>query len=368
MEGLGLNRLFDSVYDGTRVLVTGHTGFKGSWLCLWLRAMGAQVSGLALSPNTEPSHWTLLGLTDVADHRIDLRDAAAVRDCLRSLQPQIVFHLAAQPLVRRSYADPADTFATNVTGVVNLFECLRGLEGLTAVVHATTDKVYRNPPADSGYDEGHPLGGHDPYSTSKACAELISECYQKCFFTGVDPLAARLATARAGNVIGGGDWSEDRLVPDLVRAATTGAPLLIRNPNAIRPWQHVLDALSGYLCLGKALLADDKKEGSWNFGPDANAAMSVRELAEQLRRHWPRVNVISAAGPHPHEADTLRLDSRKAHSELGWKPVLNLTTTIESTIHWYRAYYEHGYARSRDDLDAYVMAARDAGLEWAMLQ
>jgi CDP-glucose 4,6-dehydratase len=362
MEGLALNNLFDGVYAGRRVLVTGHTGFKGSWLCLWLSTLGARVTGLALAPDTSPAHWSLLGLNNVHDVRVDLRDGQAVQRALKQVQPEIIFHLAAQPLVRRSYREPLATFDTNVIGLVHLLEAVRGVSSVRALVNVTTDKVYLEQPIDTGYHEGHPLGGHDPYSTSKACAELVTECYRKSFFTGSGP---RVATARAGNVIGGGDWSEDRLVPDLVRAASTGEALKIRNPEAIRPWQHVLEPLSGYLRLGQGLLAGDTIEGPWNFGPAADATLPVQALVAQMQAQWPGLRSEHHPGPHPHEAKTLRLDCSKAVEMLAWQAVWNADDTLRYTTEWYRAYYERGQIRSNEDLRDYVAAARAAGLGWA---
>lgn len=362
MESLALNDLFGGVYAGSRVLVSGHTGFKGSWLCLWLTALGARVTGLALAPDTEPAHWNLLGLSDVQDLHVDLRDAAAVRQTLQQARPEIIFHLAAQPLVRRSYREPVVTFDTNVLGLVHLLEAVRATPSVRALVNATTDKVYLEQPTDAGYREDHPLGGHDPYSTSKACAELVTECYRKSFFVDAGP---RVGTARAGNVIGGGDWSQDRLVPDLVRAASTGSTLLIRNPDAVRPWQHVLEPLSGYLRLGALLLAGKTVEGPWNFGPSADATLPVQALVSLMQSHWPALHSAHQPGPHPHEARTLQLDSSRAKQHLGWQPVWDADTTLQSTIQWYREYYEHGHLLSRENLQAYVDSARVAGLEWA---
>lgn len=359
---MALNSLFGGSYAGRHVLVTGHTGFKGSWLCLWLNELGARVTGLALAPDTDPAHWSLLGLDNVRDLRVDLRDGPAVRRALEQAQPEIVFHLAAQALVRRSYREPLATFDTNVLGLVNLLEAIRGVPSVRALVNVTTDKVYLEQVADTGYHEGHPLGGHDPYSTSKACAELATECYRKSFFQGQGP---RVATARAGNVIGGGDWSEDRLVPDLVRAVSTGEALKIRNPDAIRPWQHVLEPLSGYLRLGQGLLAGERVEGPWNFGPAVDATLPVHALLSQLQMQWPGLHSEPHPGPHPHEAKTLRLDCSKAAKKLAWRAVWDAGDTLQHTASWYRAYYERGQLRSSEDLQDYVAAARTAGLGWA---
>lgn len=365
LENMALSALFGGVYAGRRVLVTGHTGFKGSWLVLWLRELGAHVAGLALDPNTSPAHWNLLGLDDVPDHRVDLRDADSVRSVLEQHQPEIVFHLAAQPLVRRSYAAPVETFAINVMGLVSLLEAVRACASVRAVVNATTDKVYLAQPTENGYEETHPLGGHDPYSTSKACAELVSDCYRKSYFHDTANGGARIATARAGNVIGGGDWSEDRLVPDLIRAAVAAAPLRVRNPDAVRPWQHVLEPLAGYLRLGQGLLAGDPFEGAWNFGPAAGLTLPVAALVAHMQERWPGVHVEASPGPHPHEAAILRLNCSKAVRELGWHPVWNAATTVARTVDWYRAYHQHGELRSYRDLHDYMIDARASGLDWA---
>jgi len=362
MESLALNDLFGGAYADRNVLVTGHTGFKGSWLCLWLVSLGARVTGLALPPETSPSHWALLELDNVTDLRVDLRDHDAVRQALEKVNPEIVFHLAAQPLVRRSYREPIATFDTNVLGLVNLLEAVRATQSVQVLINATTDKVYLDQFIDTGYREEHPLGGHDPYSTSKACAELVTECYRKSFFGESGPL---VATARAGNVIGGGDWSEDRLVPDLVRAASAGDILQIRNPDAVRPWQHVLEPLSGYLRLGQSLLSDNIAEGPWNFGPTAEATLPVHALVSQLQKRWPGLRSEIHPGPHPHEAKALRLDCSKASLLLGWRGVWNAEETLQHTASWYRAYYEDGRLNSNQDLDDYVAGAQAAGMSWA---
>jgi CDP-glucose 4,6-dehydratase len=362
VENLALKDLFSGSYAGREVLVTGHTGFKGSWLCLWLTALGARVTGLALTPDTDPAHWCLLGLNHVRDLRVDLRDGQALQQALGQVQPEIIFHLAAQPLVRRSYREPLTTFDTNVLGLVHLLEAIRGVPSVRALVNVTTDKVYLEQPINAGYNEDHPLGGHDPYSTSKACAELVTECYRKSFFLEKGP---RVATARAGNVIGGGDWSEDRLVPDLVRAASTRGVLQVRNPDAIRPWQHVLEPLSGYLRLGQGLLADEPVEGAWNFGPAADATLPVQALVEQMQAQWPGLRSEYRPGEHPHEAKTLRLDCAKALQRLAWHAVWNAENTLRHTTAWYRAYYERRQIRSADDLHDYVTTARAARVGWA---
>jgi CDP-glucose 4,6-dehydratase len=357
-----MTRFVDS-YAGKRVLLTGHTGFKGSWLALWLRELGAEISGLALAPGSTPSHWDLLGL-DIRERRLDIRDGAAVATALRDAAPDIVFHLAAQPLVRRSYRDPVETWSTNVMGSVNLLEACRTLPSLRAIVVVTTDKCYQNREWAWGYRENDALGGHDPYSASKAGAELVAASYRDSFFNR--PGAPLLATARAGNVIGGGDWSEDRLIPDLVRALASGTPLEIRSPQATRPWQHVLESLAGYLLLGQKLLEGRPEFATaWNFGPDSGDNRSVEDVLSRLRRHWPALAWHVTPQAQPHEATLLYLDSSKARQQLGWKPVWALDDCLAATAGWYRPWLEQQQVTSRAQLAAYIAAARAAGLAWA---
>lgn len=362
---MALNHLFGSVYANRRVLITGHTGFKGSWLALWLHSLGANVAGLALDPDTAPSHWELLGLDDIADYRVDLRNAAAVNEVFELHRPEMVFHLAAQPLVRRSYKDPASTFDINVMGLVNLFEAVRQSPSVQTIVNATTDKVYENRTAETGYAEHDPLGGHDPYSSSKACAEIVSACYRKSFFGHLsDTPSPRLATARAGNVIGGGDWAEDRLVPDIVRAAISGTPVKIRHPESIRPWQHVLEPLSAYLRLGQKMQDENEYASAWNFGPESKDERSVSDLVSLLSKTWPHLSIETDAHDHPHEASVLRLNCDKAKQKLAWQPVWNLETAAEKTGDWYRQYHETGQINSAGDLKTYVEDASNLELAW----
>ncbi|BBZ44562.1 CDP-glucose 4,6-dehydratase [Mycobacterium parmense] len=359
---LALNA-FGTAYRGRRVLVTGHTGFKGSWLCLWLQALGSEVAGLALDPPSEPSHWDLLKL-QVKDHRIDVRDEAEVRRVVTAERPEIIFHLAAQPLVRRSYREPVTTWATNVMGTAHVLEAARHTPGVRAVVVVTTDKCYENREWPWPYRERDRLGGHDPYSASKAGAELVAASYRTAFLQ--DPSAPLLATARGGNVIGGGDWSEDRLIPDLVRSLIAREPLVIRSPHATRPWQHVLDCLSGYLLLGQRLLAGDAEcADAWNFGPDGEGNRTVERVLQDLARTWPQLRWNVASGPQPHEAGLLQLDSAKAKMHLGWRPVWNLESAIAHTAQWYRRFVEVGEVSSAEELAAYVADAGDSGLRWA---
>jgi CDP-glucose 4,6-dehydratase len=364
---MGISPAFGSVYDGRRVLVTGHTGFKGSWLVFWLRELGAEVSGLALAPETDPSHYTLLGQS-IPEARVDLRDATATREAVERFQPQIIFHLAAQSLVRRSYRDPLSTVQTNVIGLVHLLEAVRSTHSVQAVVNATTDKCYENDGRSGGYTETDCLGGHDPYSASKACAEILSSSWRRSFFLQPDTRGfdVLLATARAGNVIGGGDWAEDRLVPDLVRAAVGNRAAAIRNPHAVRPWQHVLEPLSGYLELGRRLLQGDRRAASaWNFGPTPALALSVGQVASNLAGQWPSIRIETDKQAHAHEAEILALDWSKAGRELRWRPVWDAPTMLARTANWYRTYYESGRLQTHQDLNAYRADAARAGLAWA---
>jgi CDP-glucose 4,6-dehydratase len=353
---------FGDVYRNRRVLLTGHTGFKGSWLALWLKTLGAQTTGLSLASNSSPSHWELLDL-DMDDKRIDIRDAAEVRDAIQAAAPEIVFHLAAQSLVRRSYCEPLETWSTNVMGTLNVLEACRLQPSVRAIVVVTTDKCYENREWDWGYRENDRLGGHDPYSASKAGAELVVFSYRSSFFGQSD--APLLATARAGNVIGGGDWSEDRLIPDVVRAYVARKTIEVRSPNATRPWQHVLESLSGYLYLGKKLI-EGKQEfaQAWNFGPDAEGNCTVAEVLARLKPALPFWDWRVTDRPQQHETKLLYLDSSKARQRLGWRPVWSLDESLSSTADWYRAQVEHKSVISQHQLQTYVFAAKQAGLEW----
>lgn len=362
-----MKALFGGVYHGRRVLVTGHTGFKGSWLVLWLHQLGARVSGLALPAQGAPNHSRLLRLP-LAEALVDVRDAALVRSALQRFEPEVVFHLAAQPLVRRSYREPAATFDTNVMGLVNLLEAVRATPSVRVVVNATTDKCYRNQHPGQPLREADPLGGHDPYSASKACAEIVSASYRAAFLAHDDGRghAVALATARAGNVVGGGDWGEDRLIPDLVRAATAATVAPIRHPAAVRPWQHVLEPLAGYLCLGQQLLADPAGAAeAWNFGPPPQAHRQVREVIDAFADAWPAVRYAIDTRAHAHEAHSLHLDCGKAQQRLRWHAVWDLPTTLRRSALWYRRQHEQQALNSHDDLQQYVADARVGGLAWA---
>ncbi len=362
LEGLGVSQ-FSGIYNGCRVLLTGHTGFKGSWLSLWLHQLGAEVVGISLPPNTEPSHWDLLNL-ELQDNRLDIRDYAEVKKIVSQFKPEIVFHLAAQPLVRRSYIDPLETWSINVQGTANVLEACREVGEVKAIVAVTTDKCYQNQEQIWGYREGDKLGGHDPYSASKAGAELVAASYRESYFRKQgSPL---LATARAGNVIGGGDWSDDRLIPDLVRACLSRNSLEIRFPNATRPWQHVLESLSGYLLLGQKLLNQQPFfADAWNFGPDELGNQTVANILSSISEVWGKLHWHVSDVGHPHEASLLHLDSTKARTLLNWRPVWGLEDGLKETVRWYQIFLEKGEVVSRQQLAEYVMLAKTKNISWA---
>ncbi|HXC44006.1 MAG TPA: CDP-glucose 4,6-dehydratase [Candidatus Dormibacteraeota bacterium] len=330
-------------WQGRRVFLTGHTGFKGSWLALWLNRRGAKVRGYALDPCTEPNMFKLASVGAVVDDvRGDVRDYAKLETAMTEFAPEVVFHLAAQPIVRRSYADPVGTYTTNVMGTVHLLEAIRKIPSVRAVVCVTTDKCYQNQGWIWPYRESDPLGGHDPYASSKACAEIISAAYRSSFFPigRLNEHHVGVATARAGNVIGGGDWSEDRLIPDLIRGFCSGQPVLIRRPNAIRPWQHVLESLNGYMILAQELLTQPARFASaYNFGPSDEDVWPVERIANRLVDIWGNGGSwIRDSVPSVHEDHVLRLDASKARVELGWKPRLKIEAALEWTMEWYRAW------------------------------
>lgn len=343
----------DAFWAGRRVLVTGHSGFKGAWLTVWLESLGASVHGLSLDPPSSPSLFELVA--GGASPPVDVRDAAAVRAAVEAAAPSVVFHLAAQPLVRRSYAEPAETFAVNVQGTAHVLDAARAAGGVEAIVVVTSDKCYA-PAEDSelGHRETDPLGGHDPYSASKAAAEIVAAAYRSSY-------GLPLATARAGNVIGGGDWGEDRLLPDVMRAALDGGAVELRSPDAVRPWQHVLNPLAGYLLLAQSLTTDPAAADAWNFGPAVEDALPVRALVERIAVLWGReIEVRTQPGEHPHETASLRLDSSRARLRLGWQPAWDLDEGLQAIVEWYRAYERKADLReiTLAQIAAYQAAAR----------
>jgi CDP-glucose 4,6-dehydratase len=321
-----------------RVLLTGHTGFKGAWLALWLESMGAQVTGFSDGVPTDPSLYELAGVgAGMQSIEGDVRDPDALARALAASRAEVVIHMAAQSLVRRSFAEPRETYEVNLMGTVNVLDAVRLQPGdVRAIVNVTSDKCYENREWEWGYREEEPMGGHDPYSSSKGCAELVTSAFRRSFFSPPD--GPRLASARAGNVIGGGDWGEDRLVPDIMRAALAGEQVRVRNPNSLRPWQHVLNPLSGYLVLAQALWEEPEHAGGWNFGPTDEDARPVGWIVERLQELWPGdLRSSPDDGPHPHEARYLKLDSSRARLRLGWRPLVGLDRTLQSIVDWYRA-------------------------------
>ncbi|HMP90071.1 MAG TPA: CDP-glucose 4,6-dehydratase [Kiritimatiellia bacterium] len=345
------------IYSGQKILITGHTGFKGSWLVQWLHHLGAEVSGIALDPITDPNLFDAAELKELCrDYRVDLCDYATVQKVVLEVQPDIIFHLAAQPLVRESYRLSRETFNINVMGSVHVFEAARSCTSVQVLVHVGTDKVYENEEWDYGYRENDPLGGHDPYSASKAAAEIAFQSYLRSFFYPVGSI--RAASGRAGNVIGGGDWAKDRIVPDAMKAVQSGKPIEVRNPASTRPWQHVLEALSGYVTLGGLLLQkDDRALGSWNFGPNAESIHSVKDLVEAVLPVWGSGSWVHTGDPDaPHEAGALTLCIDKARQRLGWAPKWDFRETIKRTVQWYRGFYDGKSPRElcKEDIAAYM--------------
>lgn len=330
-----MNREF---WRGKRVFLTGHTGFKGGWLSLWLSDMGAKVHGYALSPPTEPNLFTDANLQAYFARSTiaDIRDLTALLQAMHLCNPDIVLHMAAQPLVRHSYVVPIETYAVNVMGTVNLLEAVRQIPSVKAVVNVTTDKCYENREWAWPYREYEAMGGFDPYSSSKACSELVTSAYRRSY---LDAVGKHLASARAGNVIGGGDWSAGRLVPDFLRALDSGQPINVRSPQASRPWQHVLEPLAGYLMLAESLFNEGQEFAeAWNFGPEESDSKSVRWIVEYLCGHVPDAAWQCDSSPHPYEANMLKLDSSKAKSQLGWRPRWNLQTALDMTLAWHNAW------------------------------
>jgi len=357
------------VWQGKSVFVTGHTGFKGSWLSLWLAQMGAEVHGFSLNPPSDPALFDVAEISNIisSDVRDDLANLDKLKSALKSAKPEVVFHLAAQALVRDGYKNPLDTFAANIMGTANLLEVVRDVDSVRAIVVVTTDKVYENAEQEILFNEADPLGGHDPYSASKAAAEIITASYRNSFYNVKDGHPAQIATARAGNVIGGGDWATDRLVPDCLRSFSANEAVLLRYPNAVRPWQHVLEPLSGYLVLAEKLLSESGPDfahnfaKAWNFGPDDDADATVHNVAETAARLWGGGASVAVKNnnDNPYEAGLLKLNSTLARNELGWKPRWNLDQALQHTIEWHHQWLKGSDMKSmcQNQINAYILAA-----------
>ena len=366
--------MFNNYYSGKRVLLTGHTGFKGSWLSLWLTELGAEVHGLSLEPDDGPSHYEVFAAGCFASERVcDIRNFEQLKSAMAEIQPEIVFHLAAQALVRRSYQDPLETFGSNATGTAHMLEAIRVNRINCVTVVVTSDKCYENREWEYAYRENDPLGGHDVYSMSKGATELVAQSWNRSFFEN-DPGLGPVVTVRAGNVIGGGDYAADRIVPDCIRALRESNPIFVRNPVAVRPWQHVLECLSGYLCLAERVARDGKNSpvaSSFNFGPDPSALQPVRRLVEEILGHWPGEWTDGSDPDAVHEANLLTLAIDKAAALLGWRPVWSFESGIRATVEWYRM--RHAGPDREDEMEAfsrvqvreYMEEARRKDLPWA---
>jgi CDP-glucose 4,6-dehydratase len=368
MENLVMQTLFSGIYKNKTVLVTGHTGFKGSWLVHWLSQMGSNVVGYSLPAPTEPNHISLLNLNIISVIG-DIRDLEKLNETFNTYKPDIVFHLAAQPLVRPSYKNPIETYETNVIGTLKVFEACRAHK-VKAIVNITSDKAYENHEWVWGYRENDPMGGYDPYSSSKGCADLLATSYRRSYFNPAEYKKSHhtlLASCRAGNVIGGGDWAKDRLMSDIMLSVSQGKKVSIRNPHATRPWQHVLEPLSGYLAIGQKLLEERVEFGeAWNFGPSDEGSITVEKVVKHVKKHWDKIDYEINYDPYqPHEANLLKLDCSKVHIHLQWKDVWDSATTFEKTVLWYKKFYVYGHVMTAENLDQYIADAKIKKLLWA---
>lgn len=363
--------LFGGAYLNKKVLITGHTGFKGSWLAMWLMKMGAIVIGYSLPPKSEPNHFELLKLK-ITSITGDIRDNLFLEDIFLQHRPDVVFHMAAQPLVLHSYEKPFETFETNVMGTIRVLEACRRTDSVKVIINVTSDKCYDNKEWVWGYRENDAIGGYDPYSASKGCAEIVTSSYRSSFFNLNDYKHTHnilLASCRAGNVIGGGDWSDDRLIPDIMRATANGSKVIIRNPHAVRPWQHVLESLSGYLMIGQKLL-EEKKEfaDGWNFGPGDDSSIAVKDVIASISKYWSNIEAdFEASKKSLHEANYLKLDCSKANSLLEWKNVWNAEQAFEKTSSWYKGFYQQGILLSDTHLREYISDAEEKNIPWVSL-
>ncbi|MCM1564583.1 MAG: CDP-glucose 4,6-dehydratase [Dehalobacter sp.] len=370
-----MENIFNGIYKNKTVFVTGHTGFKGAWLSIWLEALGAKVVGYSLNPKAEPSLFETIGLEKKIISVIgDVRFRDKLESLFNEYKPAVVFHLAAQPLVRRSYIEPVNTYETNVMGTLNILEAVRKTDSVRACLIITSDKCYENREWAFSYRENDPLGGFDPYSSSKACAELVTDSYRKSFFGSTETgfRKAAVSTARSGNVIGGGDWAADRIVPDIIRALTADRPVPVRNPGAVRPWQHVLEPLAGYLWLAALMFSDHKSyNAAWNFGPGASGNIKVRDIVDQAIKLWgcgAWTDLSEENKNAPHEANFLKLDCTRANNILGWYPVYNVSEAMEETVKWYLQYYKNNsaniYSYTLNQIKNYVKKAHQGKPAW----
>lgn len=364
-----MSNIFGGIYSGKRVFITGHTGFKGSWLALWLVKMGAKVKGFSLAPEINPNHWELLQL-GIESFYGDIKDFQILEAEIENFQPEIIFHLAAQAIVLRSYEDPVATYETNVIGTIKLLQACRKVDSVRAIINVTSDKCYDNREWVYGYREIDAMGGYDPYSSSKGCSELLTSSFRKSYWN-IDKYEVEhnvlLASCRAGNAIGGGDWSHDRLIPDMIKAASRGDEVIIRNPNATRPWQHVLDPLSGYLLVGQMLLERKKSFAkAWNFGPTAEWCLCVKDVIRAIQEFMPEIKVSFSNASTPHEASSLKLDCSQANNELKWRPVWINDKIFGETAKWYKDFITSGAIRSSEQIDEYVTDARRQRIDWAI--
>lgn len=367
-----LKKIFDGVYNDKAVFVTGHTGFKGAWLTIWLELLGAKVTGYSLAPPTNPSLFDVANIENKMRNTIaDIRDYNQLCQAITKSKPEIVFHLAAQSIVRQSYEEPRETYETNVMGTANVLEAVRNCPSVKSCVIITSDKCYENNEWEYSYRENDPMGGHDPYSSSKGCAELITSAYQRSFFSCERKLG--LVSMRSGNVIGGGDWAQDRIIPDCVRAIVSDKPIVVRNPSSIRPWQHVLDPLSAYLSIGSQLFnTPDKFVGGWNIGPSVNTSKDVKSVVEDVINIWGDGKWHNASsGKSHHEARTLRLNCEKAANLLSWTPCYDTQKAVESTMQWYRGYYKNpefnAYQYTVSQIVAFVTKANSENIAWSKI-
>ena len=364
---IDFEKLFGNIYKNKTVLVTGHTGFKGSWLSFWLKQMGVNVIGYSLEAPTTPNHIGLLDL-DIVSIIGDIRDLEKLNGIMNKYKPDVVFHLAAQPLVRLSYENPIETYETNVIGTLKVLEACKN-NNVKAIVNITSDKAYENKEWVWGYRENDPLGGYDPYSSSKGCADILVNSYRNSFFNLAEYSKTHntlLASCRAGNVIGGGDWAKDRLMTDIMVSVSKGKKVKIRNPQATRPWQHVLEPLSGYLHIGQKLL-EGKKEfaEAWNFGPSDEGSITVEEVVKKVKKYWSKIDYeINQEKNQLHEANLLKLDCSKAHIKLKWKNVWDSETTFEKTVKWYKKFYENNKILTEKNLNDYIKDAKNKNIEW----